>query len=80
MGAQILSLIPNNSLCMDQESLAAALDRCAARVRSGEFVALERIIVLYEASGKVYPNTYGRQCTSAELVGLLEYAKREVIG
>lgn len=71
----VVKLVPNNALCVDQEGMAAALERCAARVRAGEFTDLERVIVIYDVGSSVYPNTYGRQCNRAELIGLLEYAK-----
>jgi hypothetical protein len=74
MEAKILSLIPNNCLAVGNEDLAEKLDRCAARVRAGEFPDLERVIVIYDTPTRIYPNTYGRQCNKAELVGLLHYA------
>lgn len=75
----VVSLIPNNALCVSQEELAVRLERCATQVRSGEFAELERVVVLYDTGSDVFPQTYGRQCNTAELVGILEYAKQKVM-
>lgn len=76
----VVSLIPNNALCMNQEDLAQRLELCANKLRNGMYGDVERIVVLFENAGPGITNrTYGRPTTAMELVGLLEYAKYGVM-
>lgn len=79
MSSQVVSLIPNNALCVDQEDLAKRMEQMAARIRSGQFPDLERVTVLLEVGNAIDYRCYGRPTTNMELVGMLEYAKRRVM-
>lgn len=79
MSAQVVSLVPNNALCVDQEDLAQRMEQMAARIRGGQFPGLERVTVLLEDAGKVDYRCYGRPTANMELVGMLEYAKQRVM-
>ena len=76
----VVELVPNYALAVDQAQLAERLESLAARIRSGEFGALERVVVLLDsAQCGVDGRTYGRPTTNMELLGLLEYAKHSVL-
>ena len=76
----VVELVPNYALAVDQAQLAERLESLAARIRSGEFGALERVVVLLDsAQYGVDSRTYGRPTTNMELLGLLEYAKHSVL-
>lgn len=79
MTASVVSLIPNNALCVDSEALALRMEEMAERIRSGQFPGLERVTVLLEDADAIDYRCYGRPTTNMELVGMLEYAKRRVM-
>lgn len=78
MSADVLRIVPNNALCVDPAEIAERLERLAARIRAGEFEGIERAVVLIDAAADCH-FLYGRPTTHAYLVGLLEYAKLDVM-
>jgi hypothetical protein len=80
MTGQVLRLMPNNALCVDQESLAARLREMADRLEEGEFGDVDRVCVVLDTPGALDYRCYGRQTEAAYLVGLLEWAKLKVMG
>lgn len=75
----VVTLIPNNALAIDAKELAQRVRQLADRIEDGQFGDLERVIVLLDAGSHVCNRVYGRQCSHAELVGLLEYAKFSIM-
>lgn len=79
--SSVVQIIPNNALCVDQESLAARFREFGDRLEGGEFGEVERaVIVLDLADGGTDYRCYGRPTTNMEVVGLLEWAKAQVMG
>ena len=75
----VLELVPNKAVAVGLGQLAERLETLAARIRSGEFGGLERVVVLLDsAEFGVDSRTYGRPTTNMELLGLLEYAKHSI--
>ena len=70
----VVTLIPNNNLCMDAADLAARVRALADRIEAGKYEGIERVIVLTNAASLGW-EVFGRQCNTAELIGLLEYTK-----
>lgn len=76
--SQVVHLVPNNALCVDQQQLAARIREFADRVEAGQFGSLEKVCLVMDGP-KVDYRVYGRQCSAAELVGLLEWCKARVM-
>lgn len=75
----VVELVPNTSLCVDVAQIAERLHCLANRITEGEFPILERIVVVLDTEHRVKSRVYGRPTTNMELVGLLEYAKFNVL-
>jgi len=77
----VVELLPNNSLCVDQQSLAARVRDLADRIEAGEFGELDRAVVIMDCPmGALSYRCYGRPTRTVELVGLLEWTKARVMG
>ena len=76
--SQVVHLVPNNALCVDQQQLAARIRQFADRIEAGEFGILEKVCLVMDGPAVEY-RVYGRQCNSAELVGLLEWCKARIM-
>lgn len=79
MTGTVVSLIPNNALCVDREALVQRIRQFADRIEANEFGPIERVCILFEDADNVGYRCYGRPTTSMELVGMIEYAKRRVM-
>lgn len=75
----VVSLLPNNALCVNAADLAARMRDLADRLEAGEFDEVERMIVVVDAP-VIDCLCYGRPTSNAELVGLLEWAKAKTMG
>ena len=75
---RIVQLLPNNALAVNLDQLADRLLKLSEKLRAGELGEVERVVVLLETD-KVNYKAYGRPTTNMELVGLLEYAKHNVL-
>lgn len=76
----IVSLVPNKALCTDNAQIAQRLEEVAAKIRAGEWPHLRRVLLIFDADDDVEQRCYGQPTTNAEMVGVLEYAKRKVMG
>lgn len=77
--SNVLQLIPNNALAVDQHQLAARIREFADRIEAGQFADVEKVALVVDCSTGVDHQVYGRQCSAAELVGLLEWCKAKLI-
>lgn len=75
----IVSLLPNNALCVNAADLGSRLRKMADRLEGGEFGEVVRVIVVLDAPLIEY-RCYGRPTSKAELIGLLEWAKVKAMG
>lgn len=75
----VVSLVPNNALAVSVADLASRIREMADRIEGGEFGDMERVVFVMEGLDSIDYRVYGRQCSKAELVGILEYAKFTVI-
>lgn len=80
MNENVLSLVPNAALATDIDQIAQRLERLAQRIREGEWTDLRRVLVVLDTGDQVHDLCYGQPTTNAELVGVLEYTKRKVMG
>jgi len=77
--SNVLQLIPNNALAVDQHQLAARIREFADRIEAGQFGDVEKVALVVDCAAGVDHRVYGRQCSAAELVGLLEWSKARII-
>ncbi len=75
----VVRLIPNNALAVNQEQLADCMRRFADSLEAGGFGEIERLCIILDAGDATDYQCYGRQCNRAQLVGLLEYAKANIM-
>lgn len=75
----VVSLLPNDALCVSAVGLVARVRDLADRLEGGEFGEVERMIVVVDAP-EIDCLCYGRPTSNAELVGLLEWAKAKTMG
>jgi hypothetical protein len=68
-----------NSHAVLAEDKAQYLERLAGEIRSGE-IPVSKAVLVVMAEGEVNYFPFGEPCNCAELVGILEFAKREMIG
>lgn len=76
----IVSLVPNKALCTDNAQIAQRLEEVADKIRAGEWPNLQRVVLVFDTAEDVEQRCYGQPTTNAEMVGVLEYAKRKVMG
>lgn len=77
----VMQLIPNNSLCVDRETMALRIREIADRIEGGEFGDVDRVcIVIDTPRAPLEYRVYGRPTDNATLVGLLEWLKAKVMG
>lgn len=76
----VVSLVPNKALCTDSAQIAGRLEEVAEKIRAGEWPDLRRIVLVFDTGEDVEQRCYGQPTTNAELVGVLEYTKRKVMG
>lgn len=77
--SNVVELIPNNAIALDATSIGARVRTLADDIEAGKFAGIERIIVLIESPEGVEPLMLGRPATRMEIVGILEYAKLDII-
>lgn len=75
----VVSLLPNNALCVNAADLAARMRDLADDLEAGELGEVERVIIVLDALPIDY-RCYGRPTSNAELVGLLEWGKAKAMG
>lgn len=78
--SDVVHLMPNNALCVDQETLAERIRELADRIQSGEFGEADRVCIVIDTPGALEYRVYGRPTDNGSLVGLLEWAKAKVMG
>lgn len=74
-----LVLVPNRCIALTAADLAERLLDLACRIEVGELVCDRVVVVLQMTEGPVDYRVYGPRTSSMALVGLLEYAKAEVM-
>ena len=77
--SNVLQLLPNNALAVDRDQLAARIREFADRIEAGQFGEVEKVALILDSSAGVDHRVYGRQCSAAELVGLMEWCKAKII-
>ena len=77
--APTLSLAPNLAIAESPDAIADRLERVAAELRKGVYPGAHSAILLFAAEQGCYVRTYGRPTTTLSLVGLLEFAKNDII-
>ena len=68
-----------SATCHTAEEKAAYLEAFAARVRSGEIELNRGVLVYDDAPGNVRHEAFGPALTLFEFVGMMEYAKLNVV-
>jgi hypothetical protein len=71
----VVKLFPVNQFAPTPEAQIAYLETVIDDIRSGRTVIERAAIIIQPPTGSVWVEPFGQQCTTMEMVGLLEYGK-----
>ena len=79
MTSNVVSLAPNLALAENLDEVANRLERVASELRRGVYPDTQRAVILLTGPLGCYVRAYGPPLTCLELVGLLDFARHDVI-
>jgi hypothetical protein len=77
--SEVVHLLPNRAIAADHGALSTRLRELADDIENGSLGEVDRVCIVLETAEDVTHRAYGPPTTRAYLVGLLEYAKNNLI-